>query len=101
MRDNETNNHDKLHYQYAAIAQHFDNAARGSSSLDVDVYLKYLDDIDMPDNEKRALIKALAAVVVGFVDLGFGTHPLQQTCGKQVKSIDDAVETDSNEIKPT
>lgn len=94
--------HEKLQHQYAAIAQHFDVAARRSSStFDVEAYLGLLDDVDMTEAEKRALVQTLGAVVMSFVDLSFGCHPLQQACGKQVKNIDFAAETDSNGMKPT
>lgn len=55
--------------------------------LDVDFYQSILDDADIPDTDKRALIETLWQIITAFVDLGFGVHPLQdydapESCGK-------------------
>ena len=47
-------------------------------TLDVDYYQALLDDSDAPEDIKRKLIEKLWSIVVGFVDLGFSIHPLQQ-----------------------
>ncbi|MET1414382.1 hypothetical protein ABVF61_19070 [Roseibium sp. HPY-6] len=47
-------------------------------TLDVDYYQSFLDDVDISDAQKRELIETLWNIVVQFVDLGFGIHPLQQ-----------------------
>ena len=47
-------------------------------TLDVDYYQSFLDDADIPDDKKQELIETLWNIVVQFVDLGFGIHPLQQ-----------------------
>ncbi len=41
-------------------------------------YMRYLEDSDLPDADKQALLEALWRVVSGFVELGFGVHPVQQ-----------------------
>lgn len=46
--------------------------------LDVALYQDYLDDPSMSEQDKHELITALWSIVVSFVDLGFGIHPLQQ-----------------------
>ncbi len=46
-------------------------------SLDVDYYQSFLDDTDIPEDKKRELIETLWSIVVSFVDLGFGVHPVQ------------------------
>lgn len=55
-------------------------SARGRRALrlDVDYYQSFLDDTDIPDDKKQELIEALWSIVIGFVDMGFGIHPLQQ-----------------------
>lgn len=51
---------------------------RTALTLDVDYYQAFLDDTELPDHKKQELIEALWSIVIGFVDLGFGIHPLQQ-----------------------
>lgn len=60
--------------------------------LEVDVakYQAYLDDGDLSDEQKQELIEALWSIIVGFVDLGFGVHPVQNVCGEVEKSIDES-----------
>ncbi|MEM7544171.1 MAG: hypothetical protein AAF367_01420 [Pseudomonadota bacterium] len=50
--------------------------------IDWDVYLPFFEDEDISDEDKRQLIEALWSIVVSFVDLGFGVHPVQQACGQ-------------------
>lgn len=51
---------------------------RQALTLDVDYYQSLMDDTDMSEDQKREFIEALWTIVVCFVDLGFGIHPLQQ-----------------------
>ncbi|MEM7619880.1 MAG: hypothetical protein AAF228_05375 [Pseudomonadota bacterium] len=37
-----------------------------------------MDDTDISDEKKRELIETLWNIIISFVDLGFGIHPLQQ-----------------------
>lgn len=56
--------------------------ARPSLSIDWELYGQYLEQSDLADSDKRELIETLWAIVVAFVDLGFGIHPLQNACGQ-------------------
>lgn len=47
-------------------------------TVDWDQYGTYLEDSDLSDAEKRQFLEALWSIVVSFVDLGFGVHPVQQ-----------------------
>lgn len=47
-------------------------------TIDYELYGKALDNCDLSDEQKRAFIETLWSVIVSFVDLGFGVHPLQQ-----------------------
>lgn len=47
-------------------------------TLDVEYYQSFIDDVDISDEQKQELIETLWNIVVQFVDLGFGIHPLQQ-----------------------
>ncbi|MEP1613477.1 MAG: hypothetical protein ABJL72_16345 [Roseobacter sp.] len=53
-------------------------------TIDWDAYLPFFDDEDISEEDKKELIEALWSIVVSFVDLGFGVHPVQQACGKDV-----------------
>ncbi|WP_298966571.1 hypothetical protein [uncultured Roseibium sp.] len=48
-----------------------------SVGFDADYYQSFLDDYDIPDAQKRELIEALWAIIVQFIDLGFGVHPIE------------------------
>lgn len=57
--------------------------------LDVARYEAYLADSDMSDAEKQEFLQALWSIIVEFVALGWGVHPLQQAqncCGQAGKS---------------
>jgi len=66
-------------------------------------YQQYLDDSGMSDAEKQSFIEALWVIVIGFVDLGFGVHPLQEVCGQNPQGVDqqDARAEGSVECKQT
>lgn len=51
-----------------------------SITVDWDRYGQYLEESDLSDAEKRAFLETLWSIVVSFVDLGFGVHPVQQAC---------------------
>ena len=41
-------------------------------------YAHYVKDYELAEAQQRELLEAIWTVVVGFVDLGFGLHPVQQ-----------------------
>lgn len=47
--------------------------------IDWDFYIAMLEGSEMADADKRAFVECLFSIVLGFVDLGFRLHPLQQT----------------------
>lgn len=49
-------------------------------TIDYAYYEKLLENSDASDEEKREFIQTLWNLIVNFVDLGFGIHPLQQAC---------------------
>jgi hypothetical protein len=55
-------------------------------TIDYALYEQYLEGADLSDDQKQEFLDALWSIIVGFVDLGFGVHPLQQipsnTCGQ-------------------
>lgn len=58
-------------------------AERPALTIDWELYEKYLEDSDLSDAEKHEFIETLWSIMVTFVDLGFGLHPLQQACEQQ------------------
>ncbi len=46
--------------------------------VDVDAYAHFLDDSDLTDPQKEEFLQALWSIIVEFVSLGFGVHPIQQ-----------------------
>ena len=48
------------------------NTAPPKLTLDLEVYRPYLDDADIPDEDKQALLESLWTVIVSFVRLGWG-----------------------------
>lgn len=56
------------------------SAGPPSITVDWDRYGQYLEDSDLSDAEKRAFLETLWSIVVSFVDVGFGVHPVQQSC---------------------
>ena len=51
-----------------------------SLTIDYQLYEEYLEDSGLSDQEKKEFLNTLWQLVVGFVNLGFGVHPLQQAC---------------------
>lgn len=85
-----------------------DETTRGhfkSLTLDVDYYQSFLDNDDIPEDKKRELIETLWAIMVQFVDMGVGIHPLQnadENADKAlhpevIKMIADAANTNTSE----
>ncbi len=48
--------------------------------IDVKRFEPYFDDPDLTQAEREELLETIFAIVLGFVDLGFGIHPIQQAC---------------------
>ncbi|MGJ8572278.1 MAG: hypothetical protein ACSHXI_16430 [Hoeflea sp.] len=57
-------------------------------TIDYALYERYLEESDLSEDQKREFLETLWSVIVGFVDLGFGVHPLQQSgassCGEEL-----------------
>lgn len=60
----------------------FDASARRVLAVDVRKYEALLDDPNLSEKQKEEFLRALWSVVVTFVELGFGVHPLQEVCGQ-------------------
>lgn len=64
------------------LSGRFDASARPIVTLDVAKYQAYLDDPNLSEEQKEEFLQAIWSIMVSFVDLGFGVHPLQEVCGQ-------------------
>jgi len=44
-------------------------------------YVAYVDDMDLTQEEAETLLRALWDIMMAFVDMGFGIHPVQEKAG--------------------
>jgi hypothetical protein len=63
-------------------------------TVDVEKYQAFLDGADMTEAQKEEFLQALWSVIVSFVDLGFGVHPLQAVCVEDADSDRKTAKTD-------
>ena len=59
-----------------------ERGGRPAIALDVAKYEHLLEDTELSEAQKQEFLEALWEIVVAFVDLGFGVHPVQQACGQ-------------------
>ncbi len=64
------------------LSGRFDESARPIVAVDVEKYQAYLDDPNLSEEQKEEFLQAIWSIMVAFVDLGFGVHPLQEVCGQ-------------------
>jgi hypothetical protein len=74
---------------YKDLQQHFEAAARKDCkktlSIDVERYQHMLDEPGLTEDQKREALEALWSIIIAFVELGYGVHPVQEVCGKDAK----------------
>ena len=76
MKDeNRTDGQDRL-------ADSFAMSTRPVVTVDINKYQAWLDDPDLTPEQKEDFLRSLWSVIMTFVELGFGVHPLQEVCGK-------------------
>jgi len=70
-----------------------------SLRFDWNDWLPYLEDEDIPEEQKRALIESLWSIVVAFVDLGWQLNPKPKFCGNEIdlKAILNAIDNGKKE----
>ena len=76
---------DELDFAGLDLQERFGASARPIVRVDVEKYQALLDGVDMTDAQKEEFLQALWSIIVSFVRLGFGVHPLQKVCGKTAK----------------
>jgi len=67
--------------------------------VDVDLYQEMLDHPSLTDTQKEQIIVALWEIIIAFVDLGFGVHPVQQACGKGKKIVADSPQESADDVE--
>lgn len=50
--------------------------------FDAREFAHFLADLDLPDAQKLEYIETLWTIILHFIDMGFGIHPIQQACGQ-------------------
>lgn len=71
------------------LREAFNSPARPVVTVDVEKYKAFLDDPSLSEAEKEDFLQALWSIIVTFVDLGFGVHPLQEVCAREGEHSDD------------
>ena len=94
MDDNRRINHS------TAVSVQFEASAKRTLTIDVGKYVEFLAESGMSEEAKRVFLEMMWNIVIAFVDLGYGVHPLQEACGQPDERVDYATETDSNEAGP-
>jgi len=80
-----------------AISAQFKASARPNLTIDVARYEKFLEESGMSAEAKQVYLENMWNVILAFVELGYGVHPLQEACGKDAEVLDCARKKDSNE----
>jgi hypothetical protein len=70
-----------------SLAGRFDASARPVLTVDVNKYQALLDDPSLSEAQKEEFLRALWSIVVTFVELGFGVHPLQEVCEQDSEAL--------------
>lgn len=70
-----------------SLSNKFDLSTKPTMRVDVERYQKYLDDSDMSAAEKEEFLQTLWQIMMSFVELGYGVHPLQEVCGKDAGTV--------------
>lgn len=64
--------------------------------IDVERYQHFLDHLDADQRDEA--LRALWQIIVAFVDLGFGVHPMQQACGQLREGADYATDRTADAV---
>ncbi|MBO6815723.1 MAG: hypothetical protein JJ891_12735 [Rhizobiaceae bacterium] len=81
MKRRDANSKRKVETMSNDLKREFERTANRSLpplKIDWNLYSDMLAESDLSDDEKKEFIETLWSIVVAFVDLGFGVHPVQQ-----------------------
>ncbi|MDF2365628.1 hypothetical protein [Sneathiella sp.] len=80
------------------LALGFATHAQPIITLDAEKYQHWLDDSDLSKDQKQEFLQALWSIVVAYVEMGFGVHPLQEVCGQDGFCEGQLSQTFENEV---
>tara|TARA_R110000850_G_scaffold79358_8_gene171153 strand:- start:99 stop:407 length:309 start_codon:yes stop_codon:yes gene_type:complete len=80
------------------LLEAFSGSARPTLTVDVAKYQEYLDGSDLTPEQKEEFLNAVWSIVVTFVELGYGVHPLQEACGKDSAAPDQGAKEARNRL---
>jgi len=77
------------------------SASAGNAVVEIDFekYFEFTKDFDMTEDQQRALLQALHAIMLAFVDMGFDLSPVQDArapeiaCGQSKSGSDESAQT--------
>jgi len=90
---------DKETGEYMGLGASFDASAKPIVTVDVDKYQSLLDDATLTQAQKEEFLQALWSIIVSFVELGFGVHPLQEVCGQDSGKLSQQLQDTFNRVK--
>lgn len=78
----------------SSLSENFASMAQRTITVDVERYEQYMRETGMSPAQKEEFLGAVFSIVMTFVELGFGIHPLQQVgeaepCGKDALGVDE------------
>jgi len=100
IKDDTKDNPPSTAFAQNGVLDHIAN--KPAITVDYEKYAHLLDDPDLSEDQKREFLQAVWNIIVGFVDLGFGVHPVQQaqdSCGESRKSHAENTITVGNALK--
>ncbi|MBB4124091.1 hypothetical protein [Martelella radicis] len=74
--------------EHDKTTKRFNGAARPTVQVDVGLYQSYLDNTNMSQAQKEEFLQAMWSIILGFVDLGWEVHPVQEACGQNDETND-------------
>jgi len=80
------------------LSESFSVSARRTLTIDVAKYEDYLANSGLTSEQKEEFLRALWTIIVAFVELGFGVHPLQEVCGEGEETVDLTLQEAFNEV---
>jgi hypothetical protein len=69
-----------------------------SIQFDAEEFWHFVENYDLSDDQKREYLETVWSIIIGFVDLGFGIHPIQAACGKLTENFSKTALTAPNGV---
>lgn len=81
------------------LSDQFGASARPIVTVDIEKYQSYLDDSNLTPEKKEEFLQAVWSIVVTYVELGFGVHPLQEVCGQDSEILSSSATDGFDKVK--